>query len=176
MNKRRTLGNSGSPGSWVSPGEALICTGSEARSPVRACVGLCIGCLGPHSQSMPACSGIRCEGPGKSGVSPMCLSHLPSAGLSFLEGGQMLPLMRTQGLGLQPGCPVSLETREQGGSESNTAQNGFQIQTPDIWVLKGYHQITPPAPHWLRSCCEGWVLKLSWLSWTARLVITCVQG
>lgn len=113
MNKRRPLGNSSSPGSWVSPGEAFMCMGSEACKPVRACVGLCV-CLGPHPQSMPAVE--SCErtqarlGVGWGGYSHVPFSP-PFSRVIFFGGGQMLLLMRTQGLGLQPGCPVSLETQ-----------------------------------------------------------------
>lgn len=73
--------------------------GSEACSPGRAYVGLC-AYLGPHPQSMPAVeSGVRAQA--RLRFFPCaCLTSSPQGYLFWR--GQMLPLMRTQGLGLQP--------------------------------------------------------------------------
>lgn len=64
---------------------------------VSMSVGLC-SCVGPHSQSVPAVeSGVRAQA-GWGFLPCACLTTSPSTGLSSWRG-QMLLLMRTQGLG-----------------------------------------------------------------------------
>lgn len=69
---------------------------------MQASEGMCrpLVCLGPLLQSRPAVeSGVRAQA--RSGFLPCaCLTSSPQGYL--FGGGQMLPLMRTQGLGPQP--------------------------------------------------------------------------